>query len=213
MSDFSNARGKMVDGQVRPSDVTDIAVLDALLVVERENFVPDQLRPIAYLDNDIDLGGQGDAKSFMIKPVVLARMLQAAEIKPTDKVLVVGCASGYSAAVIAMLAGQVVSVDHTGQAKAAAAPNVTIVKGAATAGCAAQGPFDVIVMAGSTEIVPTELYAQLSAGGRLVAVSALVQPSRAVMVTHTNDDFGSRPIFDATAPVIPGFEHILGFVF
>src|SRR5882757_10513800 len=107
MSGFSTARQKMVDGQVRPSDVTDIRIIDAMLAVPREVFVPDNKRALAYLDLDLDVGEAGSAGRFLIKPAVLAKMLQAAEIKATDHVLVVGCASGYAAAVIGKFAGKV----------------------------------------------------------------------------------------------------------
>src|SRR4029450_4096723 len=98
MSGFATARQKMVDGQVRPSDVTDIRIIDAMLAVPREAFVPQDKQALAYLDLDLDVSVGGAAKRFLIKPVVLAKMLQAAEIKETDRVLVVGCATGYGAA-------------------------------------------------------------------------------------------------------------------
>src|ERR1700689_4233892 len=94
MSDFSTARQKMVDGQVRPSDVTDIRIIDAMLAVPRETFVPQGQRSLAYLDLDIDVGEGTSAKRFLIKPAVTAKMLQAAKITDTDRVLVVGCAPG-----------------------------------------------------------------------------------------------------------------------
>ena len=111
MSGFSTARQKMVDGQVRPSDVTDIRIIDAMLAVPREAFVPASQRALAYLDLDLDVSEGGSAKRFLIKPVVTAKMLQAAEIKETDNVLVVGCATGYAAAMIAKLAGQVTATE------------------------------------------------------------------------------------------------------
>ncbi|WP_398465362.1 protein-L-isoaspartate O-methyltransferase [Tardiphaga sp.] len=193
MSDFSAARQKMVDGQVRPSDVTDLRIIDAMLSVAREEYVPAHLRPMAYLDLDLDLGAAGEAKRFLIKPVVLAKMLQAAELKATDKVLVVGCSSGYSAAVIGQIAGKVTNAGPEGDA--------------------ASGPYDVIVMAGATEIAPTGLYGQLAPGGKLLGVFAQSKPQRATMVTHSHDDFGSRPLFDAVAPVLPGLERKAEFVF
>ena len=193
MSDFSAARQKMVDGQVRPSDVTDLRIIDAMLSVAREEYVPAELRPMAYLDLDLDLGTAGEAKRFLIKPVVLAKMLQAAELKATDKVLVVGCPSGYSAAVIGQIAGKVTN--------------------AGTEGDAASGPFDIIVMAGATEVTPTGLYGQLAPGGKLLGVFAQSKPLRATIVTHSHDDFGSRPLFDAVAPVLPGMERKAEFVF
>src|SRR6266550_7856407 len=106
MSGFATARQKKVDGQVRPSDVTDIRILDAMLAVPREAFVPENKQALAYLDLDLDVSEGGAAKRFLIKPVVLAKLLHAAAIKDTDNVLVVGCATGYAAAVVARLAGQ-----------------------------------------------------------------------------------------------------------
>lgn len=107
MSAFSTARLKMVDGQVRTSDVTDIRIVDAMLEVPREAFVPENKRPLAYIDLDLDVTEGGSARRFLIKPMVTAKLLQAAEIKATDTVLVVGCATGYAAALAAKLAGQV----------------------------------------------------------------------------------------------------------
>ena len=193
MSGFSTARQKMVDGQVRPSDVTDIRIIDAMLAVPRENFVPANKRALAYLDLDLDVTEAGSAGRFLIKPAVLAKMLQAAEIKSTDHVLVVGCASGYAAAVISKFAGKVTS--------------------AAAAGDPANAPFDVIVLNGATEIVPEALYGQLRDGGRLVGVFAMSQPARATIVTRSHGDFGNRALFDAAAPVLPGMERLPAFVF
>jgi protein-L-isoaspartate(D-aspartate) O-methyltransferase len=111
MSGFATARQKMVDGQVRPSDVTDIRILDAMLAVPREAFVPPNQRALAYLDLDLDISEGASAKRFLIKPLVIAKMLQAAEITETDKVLVAGCATGYTAALVARLAGQVTATE------------------------------------------------------------------------------------------------------
>ncbi len=153
MSGFSTARQKMVDGQVRPSDVTDIRIIDAMLAVPREAFVPDNKRALAYLDLDLDVSESGSANRFLIKPAVLAKMLQAAEITATDRVLVVGCASGYAAAVIAQFAGQVMATESDPALAAKAGEilsrngcgNVAVRTGAAAEGDAANAPFDVIV--------------------------------------------------------------------
>src|SRR6202045_5281602 len=123
MSGFSTARQKMVDGQVRPRDVTDIRILDAMLAVPREAFVPPNQRAMAYLDLDLDVSDGGSAKRFLIKPAVIAKMLQAAEIGDTDRVLVAGCATGYTAALVARLAGQVIATEAD-QAHAASARDV-----------------------------------------------------------------------------------------
>jgi protein-L-isoaspartate(D-aspartate) O-methyltransferase len=221
MSDFSTARQKMVDGQVRPSDVTDIRILDAMLAVPREDFVPASQRALAYLDIDLDIGAAGGPKRFLIKPVVLARMLQAAGVLATDNVLVVGCATGYSAAVVGRLAAKVTATEGDPALVAKAADcltglgsfNVTFASAMAADGYAANGPYDVIVLVGATEIVPSGLYAQLAPGGRLVGVFATALPQRAMIITHSHDDFGSRALFDVAVPVLPGLEKLPAFVF
>jgi protein-L-isoaspartate(D-aspartate) O-methyltransferase len=221
MSGFSTARQNMVDGQVRPSDVTDARIIDAMLAVPREAFVPESKQALAYLDLDLDVSDGGSAKRFLIKPAVLAKLLQAAEIKETDRVLVVGCASGYAAAVIARFAPHVSGTESdaalAAQAKANLARlgcgNISIQAAAAGDGEPADAPYDVIVLNGATEIVPERLYAQLRDGGRLVGVFATSQPARATIVTCSHGDFGHRTLFDAAAPVLPGLERVAAFVF
>jgi protein-L-isoaspartate(D-aspartate) O-methyltransferase len=221
MSGFSTARQKMVDGQVRPSDVTDIRIIDAMLAVPREAFVPESQRALAYLDLDLDISEGGAAKRFLIKPLVTAKMLQAAAIRQTDKVLVAGCASGYMAAVVARLAGQVIATesDPAQVAKATAVlgqlglANVTFCGAAAAEGDPANASFDVIILDGATEITPERLYGQLRDGGRLVGVFAMTKPQRAMIVTRSHHDFGNRALFDAAVPVLPGLERLPAFVF
>jgi protein-L-isoaspartate(D-aspartate) O-methyltransferase len=221
MSDFSTARHKMVDGQVRPSDVTDIRIIEAMLSVPREAFVPEPRRALAYLDLDLDVGTTGGAKGYLIKPAVIARMLQAAEIGENDNVLVVGCASGYVAAVTAKLARRVTATESNAALAAIAGEvlkrlgfgNVTVRTAAAADGDSGNAPYDVIILAGATEIIPDVLYRQLAEGGRLVGVFAMSRPPRAVLVTRSHGDFGERALFDAAAPVLPGLERPAAFVF
>ena len=221
MTGFATARQKMVDGQVRPNDVTDSRIIDAMLAVPREAFVPPSQSAMAYLDRDLDISEGASAKRFLIKPQVLAKMLQAAEIKETDKVLVVGTAPGYAAAVVARLAAQVVATegDAGRQAKAKAVlaelglANVTFKAAAAADGEPANAPYDVIVLDGATEVTPDRLYGQLRNGGRLVGVFATTRPPRAMIVTHSHADFGNRVLFDASVPVLPGLERLPAFVF
>jgi protein-L-isoaspartate(D-aspartate) O-methyltransferase len=222
MSGFSTARQKMVDGQVRPSDVTDSRIIDAMLDIPREAFVPENLRQLAYLDLDLDVSDGASTKRFLIKPAVTARMLQAAEIKDTDRVLVVDCATGYAAAVAAKFAGHVTATESEPSLVAKANSvlaelglgNVIVRTADAAEGNPADAPYDVIFLNGATEIVPEKLYQQLREGGRLVGVFAATQPPpRATIVTHSHDDFGSRPLFDATAPILPGLERLPAFVF
>ena len=211
----------MVDGQVRPTDVTDIRIIDAMLAVPREAFVPPHQRALAYLDLDLDVSEGGPAKRFLIKPVVIAKMVQAADIKDTDDVLVVGCASGYLAALAAKLARQVTATECDPSLVAMARGvlaelgigNVTVKAAAVAAGDSAKAPYDVIILNGATEIVPDELYRQLKEGGRLVWVFAMTQPQRAMIVTRSHGDFGNRVLFDAAIPVLPGLERPAAFVF
>jgi len=221
MSGFSSARQKMVDGQVRPSDVTDTRIIDTMLALPREAFVPENLRALAYLDLDLDVSEGGAAKRFLIKPVVTAKMLQAAEVKDTDNVLVVGCASGYTVALVAKLAARVTATESESSLAAKARDvlatlglgNVTVLVAAAAEGDSADAPYDVIVLNGATEIVPEGLYRQLKDGGRLVGVFAMSRPPRATIVTHSHHDYGNRMLFDATVPVLPGLERPPAFVF
>jgi protein-L-isoaspartate(D-aspartate) O-methyltransferase len=220
-SGFSTARQKMVDGQVRPSDITDSRIIDAMLAVPREAFVPQHRRALAYLDLDLDVSEAGSAKRFLIKPVVTAKMLQAAEIAETDNVLVVGCATGYAAAVVAQFGCRVTATESDPALAAKAQEilaglglgNVTVRTAATAEGDATGAPFDVIVLNGATEITPDRLYRQLKEGGRLVGVFATTQPPRATIVTRSHDEFGNRALFDAVAPVLPGLERLPAFVF
>jgi protein-L-isoaspartate(D-aspartate) O-methyltransferase len=221
MSGFTTARQNMVDCQVRPSDVTDIRIIDAMLALPREAFVPPTQRKLAYLDLDLDVSDGGSARRYLIKPVVTAKMLQAADIGDTDHVLVAGCATGYTAALVAKLAGRVTATE-TVPALAAKAKdvlaqlglgNVTVLAADAAAGDPANAPYDVIVLDGATEITPEHLYQQLRDGGRLVGVFAQTKPPRAMIVTRSHGDFGNRALFDASAPVLPGLERVPAFVF
>jgi len=221
MSGFSTARQKMVDGQVRPSDVTDNRIIDAMLTVPREVFVPPSQRPLAYLDLDIDVSEGGSVKRFLLKPAVTARMIQAAEVKDSDEVLVVGCASGYLAALVAKLAGRVTATEPDASLAEKARSicgeiglgNVTVKAAAVADGDSTDAPFDVIILNGATEIVPEGLYRQLKEGGRLVGAFAMTRPQRVTVVTHSHDDFGNRPLFDAVLPLLPGLERPPAFVF
>jgi protein-L-isoaspartate(D-aspartate) O-methyltransferase len=221
MSGFATARQKMVDGQVRTSDVTDIKLLDAMLALPRENFVPDDKRPLAYLDMDLDVAQGGATARFLIKPALTAKLLQAAELGDSDNVLVVGAATGYAAALAARLTAKVTASESDSALCAKGREiitglgltNVTYVTAEAAAGVPGGAPYDVILLNGATEVMPDALCAQLKEGGRLLGVFAIERPSRATIVTHTHGDFGHRTLFDASAPVLPGLERVQAFVF
>ena len=222
MSDFSTARQKMVDGQVRTSDVTDNRILDAMLALPREDFVPADKRALAYLDLDLDVAASGAAVRYLVKPVLTAKLLQAAELGDSDNVLVVGAATGYAAALAAKLAGKVSATESDSALCVSAKEilrklgldgNVTFEKAEPAAGYPAGGPYDAIILNGATEIMPETLCSQLKDGGRLLGVFATTQPSRALIVTRSHGDLGNRTLFDASAPILPGLEHVPAFVF
>jgi protein-L-isoaspartate(D-aspartate) O-methyltransferase len=219
MSDFSTARQNMVDGQIRPSSVTDWRIIDAMRSVPRESFVPAEQRSLAYLDVDLDVTGRG--QYHLLQPVVTARLLQSAEIEATDHVLVVGCATGYVAALVSRLAGRVTATvgdaelaEHAARHLAQSGDgNVAVRVATAADGVPDAAPFDVIILNGATEIIPTALYGQLRNGGRLVGVFADGRPQHAMIVTRSHDDFGSRVLFDTSVPVLPGLDRKPAFVF
>lgn len=221
MSDFTVARRRMVDCQVRPSDVTDLRIIEAMIEVPREVFVPAHLKPLAYLDQDLNVGPSGSPPRFLIRPGLLARLLQAAGIAASDKVLIVGCASGYPAAVAAKLAATVVATEPVPAMVAAAQSalaalrieNVTVKEAAAREGAPAESPFDVILIHGASQVDLDGLRAQLAVGGRMVGINGAGGTDRAVLVTRSAADFGDRVLFDAAAPILSGLERPAAFVF
>ena len=217
MLDFATARRMMVDCQVRTSDVTDLRLIAAMQAVPRERFVPKASADLAYLDADLPVGaGRG-----LVKPMVLAKLLQAAEIGGAARVLVVGCAAGYSAAVIQHLAGAVVALEQDpglaqlakDNLQALGANNTTVVTGPLVGGWPAAAPYEVILLDGAVEDVPQALLRQLKEGGRLLGVVGRPPLSKAVLFRSTGSESSSRPIFDATAPALPGFAKPPVFVF
>ena len=218
MLDFATARRMMVDSQVRTSDVTNLQLIAAMLAVPRERFVLKAAAELAYLDTDLPVGTGARALS---KPMVLAKLLQAAEIKETDHVLVVGCATGYSAAVIAQLGGSVVALEQEAELarlaqdnlQALGARNTTVVTGPLVAGWPAGAPYGVILLDGGVEDVPKVLLSQLKAGGRLLGVVGRAPVSKAMLFRSSGADASGRPIFDAAAPTLPGFAKPPAFVF
>lgn len=217
MADYAQARRVMVDRQVRTADVTDLRIISALLEVPREMFVPAARRAIAYLDLDVPVNESGRA---LLKPMVFAKLLQAAGIGETDRVLDVGCATGYSAGVLAKLAGDVVALEDAALARGAGetlaqigAKNLSVVSGALAAGWAERAPYDVIVLEGAAEVVPDSLLSQLKDGGRLVAVVGFGPMGKATLYRRTGGHATAQPVFDAAAPPLPGFIKPAAFVF
>ena len=215
MTDFAAARRHMVDGQVRTADVTDHRIISAMLDVPREAFVPAQSAGLAYLDLGLPVGGG----RCLLKPVVLARLIQAAELELTDRVLVVGCTTGYAAAVVARIAGEVVALEQddtlapAARANLAAYPNITVASGRLVEGWARNAPYDAILIDGAVELLPDAFRQQLKDGGRLVCVlGGRPQPS-AMLYRRSGAELGGRAIFDAAASLLPGFAKTPVFAF
>lgn len=217
MFDAANARRLMVEGQVRTADVTDGDLLEAMLALPRERFLPPALAPLAYLDGDIEVA-KGRA---LLRPMVLAKLIQAARVRQGDRVLDVGCATGYSAALLARLAGTVTALEEDAelarQAKdslaAIGAGNVEVVVGPLTAGWAAGEPYDVILLDGAAEILPEALSRQLKPDGRVVGVHGSAPAAKATIYYLAEGRLVGRPIFDAAARLLPGFAAPPTFVF
>jgi len=219
MTDFADARRHMVDGQVRPADVTDLRVISAMLEVPRENFTSPSATSIAYLDLDLPVGEGAGAPRRLLRPMLLAKLLNAAEIGPTDRVLDVGCATGYSAAVLARIAGQVVALEQdpglvkTAKVALASQPNVTVVSGPLVDGWPQGGPYDLIVLEGSTEIEPQAFCQQLKEGGKLICVLGSTPGAAAMLYRRSGNEFAGRPVFSAAAAALPGFVKPPAFAF
>lgn len=223
MVDFPAARRAMVDGQVRTSDVTHPGLIAAMLEIPREAFVPEARAALAYLDRDVVIAEASAAEParYLMKPVVLARLIQAADPGSRDRVLVVGAGTGYAAAVMSRLAAQVVALEENESLLAPARSalsslgigNVAVVHGPLAEGASASAPYDVILIDGGVETVPDQLCGQLSPRGRLVAVQVSGPIGKAKLFQPVNGKFRGRELFDANAPVLPGFSLAPAFVF
>jgi protein-L-isoaspartate(D-aspartate) O-methyltransferase len=218
MVDFATARLNMVESQLRTNKVTDLRLLDAFETVPRERFVPEPLRGIAYIDQDVALG---DGR-FVMEPRVLARLLQAAEPGPDDMALDLGCGSGYATAILSRLAATVVALEDDAALAAAAnrnlaeleIDNAVVVEGRLAEGYPKQAPYNVILLGGAVAEIPAAITDQLAEGGRLVTVvSAGPGLGRATLMRRDAGVVASRVLYDAVLPMLPGFEAEPGFVF
>ena len=218
MVDYTIARRNMVESQIRPNKVTDPLLLAALLELPREQFLPKARRGVAYVDEDIEVG-EG---RYLMEPMVLARLLLAAEVKPTDIVLDIGCATGYSTAVLARLANTVVAVESSRKLAAEASAvlsqlgidNAAVIEGPLDRGYAKQAPYDVILFSGAIAQVPDAILDQLADGGRLVAViDDGSRVRKGTIMTRLGGVISGRAVFDAATPLLPGFDRKPGFVF
>lgn len=216
--DLEQARLNMIESQVRTWEVLDQAVLDTLQQVKREEFVPEKYRDLAFADMEIPLG----AGEQMLTPKMEARMVQELDVRKTDKVLLVGTGSGYVAALLAKLGGQVVAVDRNKDFTHAAArrlaghaiTNVQLVTGDAAAGWPAQAPYDAILLSGSVPVLPEAIQSQLAVGGRLLAVVGEPPVMTAELVTRVSDRaFNRVGLFETSIPPLCGVKQPERFVF
>jgi protein-L-isoaspartate(D-aspartate) O-methyltransferase len=223
MLDFAAARRMMVDCQVRTSDVTDLRLIAAMQELPRERFLPDANAELAYLDLDAPVTATkaGAAGRRLVKPMVLAKLIQAADIRSTDHVLDVGCATGYASAILARLARSVVALEEDAalarlaedNLRAVSAVNAAVVSGPLAEGWPQGAPYDVILLNGATEIPPVALLRQLKDGGRMVGVVGRAPAAKAMLYRAIAHDVSGWPIFDAAAPLLPGFEQPAAFAF
>jgi len=219
MTNYAKSRKTMVECQLEPNNITSEAILEAFDLIPREAFVPEDMKGIAYADEDLSLGARG----FLQEPVVLARMLEVAKLDPSENVLNIGDCTGYSAAVLANLVRAVVTIEDEQcpltEAKAVwaglNATNISLTKGDYAQGCAQMAPYDLILINGAMATVPTVLLSQLSDGGRLVGV--LKESGRKtgsiVMIKRIGDAYSTQKFFDAAAFYVRGFEPVPAFIF
>ncbi|MEQ9144920.1 MAG: protein-L-isoaspartate O-methyltransferase [Parvibaculaceae bacterium] len=223
MSEFDAARQNMVESQVMTSGVTDPRVLDAMAEIPRERFVPENKRSLAYLGDDLRVkdAADGRAARYLMDPRALGKLVELAEVKPSDLVLDIGPATGYSTALLAKLSDTVVAVEEdpalveqaSAELQSLGVDNAAVIEGALTEGSSKQGPFDVIFVNGAVSAVPEALLKQLKDGGRLVTVVQVSSTGKARIYTVNHGKVGYRDAFDAGIHVLPGFEAAETFTF
>lgn len=228
MLDYAQARRLMVDGQLRTYDVNDVALIAAFDVVPRERFVPAGREPFAYADRDLVVAADGDERRVMLAPMVLARLIQALAVRPGERVLDVAPGLGYSTALMAHMGGVVTALEATpalaegarGHLAATAAETrgdprgaVRVEAGGLADRVPAGAPFDAVLVNGAVEVRPTALLDALADGGRLACVVGSGRSAKATLFVRAGSATGSRPLFDAAAPVLPAFRAAPAFVF
>lgn len=210
--DFENARHLMIEQQIRPWNVLDQSVLDLLVAVKRENFVPESMKKLAFVDCDLPIRINGqDTKQSMLSPKLEARLLQELAIQPHEKVLEIGTGTGYMAALLAQKGAQVTTVEINPQIAELASQNlqangitrVNVVQGCGFALAKELGQFDVILQSGTTEVIPSQLLEQLKPGGRYLGVVGRDPVLSATLVEKANSGVtASTPLFETSATLL-----------
>lgn len=219
--DFEAARAKMVDNQVRTTDVTSHSVLTAFLTVPREAFVPEKAKLLAYVDNDVEIcpAASGRPARFLMEASPLAKLLQLAAITREDAVLEIGSGTGYASALLSLLAASVVALEcdetlaEEAKKNLSDRANVEVVTGPLEKGYAQKAPYDLIFVNGSVEEVPAVLFAQLRDGGRLVTVEGYGNAARAKVFFSERGAISENVFFNASVKPLPGFAKVREFVF
>ncbi|MEQ8356927.1 MAG: protein-L-isoaspartate O-methyltransferase [Kiloniellaceae bacterium] len=218
MTEYAAARLNMVESQIRTNRVTDPRIIAAFESLAREAFVGAAARGYAYIDEDLEIA----PGRYLMEPMVLGRLLQAAMPRPGDIALDIGCATGYSTAVLAQIAATVVGLESDRALRDGAnrtlnaldVDNAVVVEGDLAAGYQKQAPYDIIIFQGAVSAVPDGIKRQLGEGGRLVAVvTDEAGIGRATLIQRSGETFSPRTLFDAATPPLPGFEREAGFVF
>ena len=220
MTDFARARTNMVDSQLRPNGITNARILDAMHHVQREDFLPEAQKAVAYMDGDVPLRNASEAGRCLIEPMAFARMVQLADVKAGDRVLDIGAATGYGAAILAQLAQEVVAVEEDNNLARFAAEklngiaNIKLEHGRLCEGSKIGGRFDAIIIEGRIEELPVAMIALLKAGGRIVAAHGPADVCKCCIWTVSGSNHTHRRVFDISVAALPGFEKVnSGFAF
>ena len=218
MTDHAAARRNMVSGQIRTNRVTDERLIEAMEEIPRERFVPHAKRGVAYVDEDVEIA----PGRYLMEPMVLARLVQEANVAADDVVLDIGCGTGYATAVMSRLAGTVIALDVDGSLAAEAertlsgvgADNAIVVTGPLAEGYARQAPYDVILLGGAVDHLPQALADQLAEGGRIVGVLREAGAvGQATLWARHRGALSNRSLFEASLPPLPGIARPVRFEF